>query len=144
MIIFKRISLKVQSALQDHEGGGGQGNKIIIQMFLPDSTYLYINTSTHRHIRCTHSLSLSLSLSTPHTHTHTRTHTHAPHTTHTLTRSKSGRYELIRFLEVEEIVCFCFFRADLMCIIRLSCHAAESGRSPGYASVWSVGISMLP
>ena len=29
-------------------------------------------------------------------------------------------------------------------IVRLSCHAAESGRSPGGASVWSVGVSMLP
>ena len=33
MVIFKRLSLKAVSALQDHEGGGGQGNKIITQMF---------------------------------------------------------------------------------------------------------------
>ena len=96
MVIFRRLSLKALSALQDHEDGGGRGNKIITQMLLSDSTKLYINTSTHSHICCTHSLFLSLPLD-PHTHTHTH------HTTHTLAQSKSGRYELIRLLEVEEI-----------------------------------------
>ena len=52
----------------------------------------------HSHICCTHSLS-----SHPHTHTHTHTHTRTHTHTHLITQSKSGRYELIRFLEVEEI-----------------------------------------
>ena len=35
MVIFKCLSLKALSALQDHEGGGGDGvTKIITQMFL--------------------------------------------------------------------------------------------------------------
>ena len=38
MFMFKRLSLKALSALQDHEGGGGDGvTKIITQMFLSDS-----------------------------------------------------------------------------------------------------------
>ena len=43
-----------------------------------------------------HTLSLPLSLPVIQTHAHTTPH-------HTLAQSKSGRYELIRFLEVEEI-----------------------------------------
>ena len=39
LVIFKHLSLKDLSALQDHEGGGGgRGNKIITQMFLSDPT----------------------------------------------------------------------------------------------------------
>ena len=34
--------------------------------------------------------------------------------------------------------------ASLWCVVRLSCHAAKSGRSPEGASVWSMGVSMLP
>ena len=33
--------------------------------------------------------------------------------------------------------------ASLWCLVRLSCHAAESGRSPGGASVWSVSPRCL-
>ena len=54
-------------------------------MFPSNSAYVYISTSTHSHICYTHTLSLPL------IHTHT------------LTQSKSGSYELIRFVEVEEI-----------------------------------------
>ena len=65
---------------------------------------MYIDTSTQSHICCTHSVSLSLSLppSLPFNsfiqmHTHTRMHAliHI--------HSKSGRYELVSFLAVEEI-----------------------------------------
>ena len=38
MVIFKRLSLKALSALQDMKEEGGQGYKIITQMFLSDST----------------------------------------------------------------------------------------------------------
>ena len=38
MLIFKCLSLEALSTLQDHEGGRGQGNKIITRMFLSDST----------------------------------------------------------------------------------------------------------
>ena len=72
----------------------------------------------HSHICCTHSLSLSLS---NYTHAHTTLHTH------TLTPSKSGRYELNRFLEVEEIVLF-FFRAELkmsLVVAFLMCSGSE-------------------
>ena len=54
----------------------------------------YIDAQSH--LLHTFSLALSPSLSLP-----LNPHTH--HTTHTLTQNKSGRYELIRFLEVEEI-----------------------------------------
>ena len=105
MIIFKRLPLKVLSALQKHEGGGDGLIKIITQMFLSQTLHEY--TSIHRRTATsvTHTLSpsLSLSLSHPHTHTHTHTHTAPHHTTHTFAQSKSGRYKLIRFLEVEEI-----------------------------------------
>ena len=38
MLIFKRLSLTALSALQDHEGGGGdEVIKIITQMFFSDS-----------------------------------------------------------------------------------------------------------
>ena len=57
----------------------------------------YIDTQSH----LLHTLSSPPSLSSTHTHTHAHTHT-TPHTL-TLTQSKSGRYGLIRFLEVEEI-----------------------------------------
>ena len=79
MVIFKGLSLKALIVLQDHEGGG-RGKKIT-QMFISDSAYLYINTSTHSHICCTHSLSPSLPLPL--------IHTHPPHT---LKHSKSGGY----------------------------------------------------
>ena len=65
-------------------------------MSLSDSTQLPINTLTHSHICCTHSLSI---------------HTHTPHSTRTLSQSKSGRYELIRFLGVEEICTILFSAA---------------------------------
>ena len=66
---------------------GGQGNRIITKMFLSlyIITHKYCDTQSH----LLHTLSLPLN---PHT----------PHTANTLTQSKSGRYELIRFLEVEE------------------------------------------
>ena len=38
MVIFNRLSLKALSALQDLEGEGGRGDKIITQTFLSDST----------------------------------------------------------------------------------------------------------
>ena len=38
MVIFKRLSLKALSALDDYEGGGGRGKKIITQMFLYNYT----------------------------------------------------------------------------------------------------------
>ena len=40
--------------------------------------------------------------------------------------------------------CSSLHLAPLCCVVRLSCHAAELGRSPRGASVWSVGVSMLP
>ena len=66
MVIFKCLSLKALSALQDLEGGGGWGNKNI-----------YTNNifpSALSHLLHTFSPSLSLSLSS--THTHTTQHTH--------------------------------------------------------------------
>ena len=89
---------------------GGRGNKsdyTNVFLRLRIITHQYIDAQSH--LLHTHSLSPSLSSFHTHTHTHhtththTHTHTHTSHITHTLTGSKSGRYELIRFLEVEEI-----------------------------------------
>ena len=49
----------------------------------------------------------------------------------TLHRTSLGQYSSLHW-------------ASLWCVVRFSCHAAESGRSPEGASVWSAGVSMLP
>ena len=86
----------------------GRGNKIITRMFLPDSTFLLLSIHQRKVTSVAHTLSLSPSLSLP-----LNPHTYAHHT-HTFTQSKLGRYELMRFLEVVEIV---FFRAELKVLI---------------------------
>ena len=92
-VIFKRLSLKALSALQDQEERGGRDNKnnytnVSLRLYI--IIHQYIDEQSH----LSHTLSLPLSLSLS-------IYTHTPHTTHTLTQSRSGRYELIRFLEVE-------------------------------------------
>ena len=88
-------------------------------MFLSDiNKHQYIEAQSH----LLHILSLHLPLP-PHTHTHIYKHTH---TTHTLAQGKLGRHELIRFLEVEEIVFF--LRADLkvsIVVAFLMCSGSE-------------------
>ena len=82
--------------MKEEEGGGDEKNNdtnVSLRFYI--IIHQYINTQSH--LLHTHSLLLSLSLSI-HAHTH-----YTPHTQHTLTQSKSGRHELIRFLEVEEI-----------------------------------------
>ena len=74
--------------IMKEEGGWGNKHKYFSQAL---HNYTLINRRTVTSVAHTLSPSLSLPLN-PHTHT-----------THTLTQSKSGRYELIRFLEVEEI-----------------------------------------
>ena len=100
-VIFKRLSLKALSALQDQEERGGRDNK---NNYTNVSLRLYI--IIHQYIDAQSHLLHKVSLSPSHPHTHTHTHTQIPHHTHThthtLTQSKSGRYELISFLEVEE------------------------------------------
>ena len=83
MAIFKRLSLKALSALQDHEGGKGAGlqnNYTNVSLRLYIIIHRYINAQSHPLHTLSHSLLLSLSPSLslplkPHTHTHT-THTH--------------------------------------------------------------------
>ena len=94
------------------KGEGERGNKKKyknVSLRLCIIIHEYIDAQS----RLLHTLSLTLSLPLIHTHTHTHTHTTphhtTPHTTHTFIQSKSGRYELIRILEVEER----FFKADL-------------------------------
>ena len=62
-------------------------------------THARTHTHTHTYTYPPHTHSRTHASIHTHTCTHTHTHTH----THTLTQSISGRYELIRFLEVEEI-----------------------------------------
>ena len=80
---------------------GGRGNKndytnVSLRLFIIIHQYIDAVTSVAPYL----SPSLSLSLSSTYTHTY-----HTSHTTHTLTQSKAGRYQLIRFSEFEEI-CF--------------------------------------
>ena len=82
MFIFKRLSLKVLSALQDHEWGAGRrGNKnnytnVSLRLFI--NIQQYIDAQSHLLRTLSPSLSLplpfSLSLSLSYTHIHT-THT---------------------------------------------------------------------
>ena len=79
MVIFKRLSLKALSALQDHGGGGGTGlqndyTNVSLRLYI--IIHQYINAQSHPlHTLSPPSLSLPLN---PHTHTHTHTtpHTH--------------------------------------------------------------------
>ena len=76
MVIFKRLSLRTLSALQDHEEGGGRGNRNnYTNVSLRPCTIIYQYIDAQSHLLHTHSLSLSLpplSLS----HTHTTPHLH--------------------------------------------------------------------
>ena len=77
--------------MKEEEGGGDEKNNdtnVSLRFYI--IIHQYIDAQSH----LLHTLSLPFSLSLS-IHTYTRT-------THTLTQSKSGRYELIRFLEVEE------------------------------------------
>ena len=92
------------------EGGwGNKNNYTNVFLRLCINIHPYIDAQSHLLHTLFFPLSLSLPLSLPliHTHTHTHIHTHTTTTTitttTTLTQSKSGRYELIRFLKVEEI-----------------------------------------
>ena len=89
MVIFNCLFLKALSSLQYHEGGGYQNNYTNVSLRLYIIIHRYIDAQSH--LLLTLSLLSSLSLSS----------THTPHTI--LTPRKSGRYELIRFLEVEEV-----------------------------------------
>ena len=93
MVIFKLLSSKALSASHSREGGGGTGKQKLLHKCFSQTLHNY--TSIHR--PTVTSVAHSLPLSLPHPHTHTTHHTH------TLTQSKSGSYELIRFVEVEEI-----------------------------------------
>ena len=77
MVIFKCLSLKAVSILQDHEGGRGRGNKndyLNASLRLSIIIHQYIDSQSH--LFHTFSLPLSLSLSSTHiTHTHTHTYT---------------------------------------------------------------------
>ena len=74
MVNFKCLSLKALSALQDHEGGGGQGNKnnyknVSLRLYI--NIQQYINTQSH----LLHTLSPFLAPSHTHIYTHTRSYT---------------------------------------------------------------------
>ena len=94
--------------MKEEDGQGNKNDYTNVSLRICIIIHQYIDAQLH----LLHILSLfpPLSLSLPsythththtHIHTHTHTHTHTPHTI--LTQSKSGKYELIRFLEVEEI-----------------------------------------
>ena len=74
---------------------GDRVTKLLHKCF---SQTLHYYTSIHQCTVTSVAHTLSPSLSPP-----LNPHTYTPHATHTLTQSKSGRYELIGFLEVEEI-----------------------------------------
>ena len=116
-VVFKRLALKALYKIMKEEGGrGNKNNYKHVSVGLCTIKHQYIDAQSHLLHTHTLSLSPSLSLSSTHTHTHAHAHTHThthtyKHThhhhhrlhTHTLTQSKSGRHELVRFLEVEEI-----------------------------------------
>ena len=83
-------------------GGGGDGVTKIIYINVSLILYIIIHQYIDAQSHLLHTLSLSHSLSLSPSHPHTHSHT-TSHTTHTLTQSKSGKCELIRFLEVEEV-----------------------------------------
>ena len=86
MVIFKCLSLKAVSAIQGHEGGGGNKNNYTnVSLRLCIIIHRYIDAQSHLLHTHTHTLSLSLSLSlplslplplNPHTRTHHTAHTH--------------------------------------------------------------------
>ena len=71
MVIFKRLSLKALSALQDHEGGGGTGqqnNDTNVSLRLYVLLHQYINAKSHP--LHTHALPPPSPFQSIHTHTH--------------------------------------------------------------------------
>ena len=87
LLLLKALSTLQKNNMKGERGGGKKNNDTNISLRLCTCTWIYQCTVTF----------VSFPLSPPpHPHPHTYTHTH----THT---QQIGRYELIRFIKVEEI-----------------------------------------